>query len=176
VTDALPIERIYDLAKLSEAGDEIQIRASADDLTRLAQWADLLRVERFESRVTLRKISPTRFAYEAVLTADIVQACVVTLEPVRSHIDRSFARELHYTPRRHAEPEMALTLAAGDDEVPEEIASTRYDLAGPLLEEFSLSIDPYPRAPGVAFELPVEQEPKPQSPFAVLKKLKGEGG
>ncbi|HEV2560705.1 MAG TPA: hypothetical protein VGT78_01060 [Rhizomicrobium sp.] len=176
MSDAPPIERIYDLTKLSEAGDEIQIKASGDDLTRLAQWAELLRVERFESSVSLRKISPTRFAYDAVLTADIVQACVVTLEPVRSHIARSFARELHYTPKRHAEPEMVLTLAAGDEDAPDEIASTRYDLAGPLLEEFSLSIDPYPRAPGVAFALPVEEEPKPESPFAVLKRLKGEGG
>ena len=47
-----------------------------------------------------------------------------------------------------------LSPAAGGDDVPEEIDSTRYDLVAPLLEEFSLAIDPYPRAPGVAFDVP----------------------
>lgn len=178
MSDAPPIERIYELGKLSEAGDEVLIKASGDDLTRLAQWADLLGVERFEGAVSLRKISPTRFAYDAVLTVDIVQACVVTLDPVRSHIAHSFARELHYTPplKRHEDIAGELMLAAGDDDVPDEITSTRYDLAGPLLEEFVLAIDPYPRAPGVAFEAPADAVAKPESPFAVLKKLKGEGG
>ena len=121
MTAPLPFERIYDLSRLSEAGDEVLIKPSADDLTRLAQWAEIESVERFEGGVTLRKLSPTRFAYDAVLTADIVQACAVTLEPLRSHIAHSFARELHYTPaiKRHAD--LAPELALGDDEAPDEI-------------------------------------------------------
>jgi hypothetical protein len=38
-----------------------------------------------------------------------------------------------------------------------------------------LAIDPYPRAPGVAFELPETESIKPESPFAVLSRLKREG-
>jgi hypothetical protein len=64
-----------------------------------------------------------------------------------------------------------LTVAPGDDDSPEEIESPRYDLAGPLLEEFVLAIA-YPRAAGVAFEAAVPQTPAPESPFAVLKRLK----
>ena len=45
----------------------------------------------------------------------------------------------------------------------------------PLLEEFVLAIDPYPRAPGVEFAAPVDAEPRPESPFAVLKALKDRG-
>ncbi len=56
--------------------------------------------------------------------------------------------------------------------MPEEIDSTRFDLAAPLLEEFSLAIDPYPRAPGVAFDAPATTEDPPENPFAVLGKLK----
>jgi hypothetical protein len=171
-----PIERIYDLAKLSEAGDEVQIRASADDLTRLAEWAGVDRVECFEGKVSLRKLSPTRFGYEAVLSADVVQSCVVTLEPVKSHIARSFVRVLHYSSGRPMRDEGQLTLAAGEDEAPDEIASTRFDLAEPLLEEFSLAIDPYPRVPGVAFEPPEAAASPAENPFAVLKRLKQEGG
>jgi len=96
---------------------------------------------------------------------------------VTSHISRKFHRELHLIPNVHrfADKGGAVTLDAADDDAPEEIARSRYDLAGPLLEEFVLAIDPYPRAPGVAFEVPAPESDKPESPFAVLKQLKGQG-
>jgi uncharacterized metal-binding protein YceD (DUF177 family) len=172
---APPIERIYDLASLSDAGDEVQIAVAGDDLTRLAQWAGVDRVDRFEGGITLLKLSPTRFAYDAVMSADVVQSCVVTLEPVRTHIAKSFARTLHYSPRAH-EKAGPITLAPGEEEAPEEISSTRFDLAGPLLEEFVLAIEPYPRVPGVAFEPPKAGEAPAENPFAVLKQLKEKGG
>lgn len=172
-----PLQKIYDLADLSEAGDEVTVAAGAGDLARLAEWAGVEAIERFEGIVTLRRLSASRFHYRAVLNADVVQSCVVSLAPVRSHLERRFSRLLYLLPRGHRhEPgeqkSTALTLAAGDDEVPEEIESPRYDLAGPLLEELSLGIDPYPRASGVEFKLPAGGEEDEESPFAVLRRLK----
>jgi uncharacterized metal-binding protein YceD (DUF177 family) len=72
-----------------------------------------------------------------------------------------------------AVPEVeAVAPGAGEDDAPEEITSPNYDLAGPLLEEFSLAIDPYPRAPGAAFESADGEGEQPDNPFAVLKSLK----
>ena len=68
-----------------------------------------------------------------------------------------------------------VVLAPADDEGPEEIDSLHYDLAEPLIEEFLLAIDPYPRAPGVAFTPPEGQRDAAESPFAVLKSLKSPG-
>jgi hypothetical protein len=84
---------------------------------------------------------------------------------------------LHLIPNVHrfADKGGAVTLDAADDDAPEEIERSRYDVAGPLLEEFVLAIDPYPRSPGVAFELPETESIKPESPFAVLSRLKREG-
>jgi len=166
-----PIQKFYNLADLSAAGDEVAIAASGDDLLRLAQWAGVEAVARFEARIALSKLSQTRFSYEAELSADIVQSCVVTLEPVRSHIARSLSRTLHLTTGRAAHREETIVLAPGDDDTPEDIESPRYDLATPLLEELALAIDPYPRAPGVAFEAPAAEPPADESPFAILKKL-----
>ena len=60
-----------------------------------------------------------------------------------------------------------------DEDVPEEIESLHYDLAGPLLEEFVLALDPYPRAPGGGISAPPKAaDDRPESPFAVLKGLK----
>jgi hypothetical protein len=169
-----PIQHLYDLSRMSAAGDEIVVAAKDDELARLAQWAEVAGVTRFEGRISLSKMSQTRFVYEAELEADIEQSCVVTLEPVRSHIARSFSRTLHLTGIRAAARDLTVTVSPGDDDSPEEIESPRYDLAGPLLEEFVLAIDPYPRAAGVAFEAPAP-EAAPESPFAVLKGLKPGG-
>ena len=169
-----PIERLYDLNRLSEAGYETTIALGPEERDRIAAWADVISVNKFEGRVFLRRMSATRFAYTAQLGVDLVQACTVTLEPVSSSISMEFTRALHLVPhvKKMVDFSGELSPAAGDDDVPEEIDSPRYDLAAPLLEEFSLAIDPYPRAPGVAFDAPEEAEEEPESPFAVLGKLK----
>ena len=167
-----PFSSIYDLSNLSDAGAEIAIQPSPEQRSRIAEWAGLDGVESFAAAVTLRRSSANRFAYEAELNADIVQTCVVTLEPVRSHMALNISRALHLTKflvrAKFAEHE----LAPATDEAPEEIQDSHYDLAGPLLEEFTLAIDPYPRCPGVAFEVPDDEDGR-ESPFAVLKTLKG---
>lgn len=182
-----PFEHFYDLHDLTEAGSDVRIAATAEQRAALAAWVEVDAVESFEAIVTLVKRSPTRFSYDAKLTADVVQACVVTLEPVHSHIETTVTRALHLNVvrrgGRHERSDSdylppALTAKPDGDDLPEEITNPHYDLAAPLLEEFSLSIDPYPRAPGVEFRSAPESGPesgKPESPFAVLGKLKIKG-
>ena len=175
MSEETPFEVDYDLGDLGRAGADLRVEADGEDRARIAQWADVRAVESFAATVRLRKHSANRFALDADLEADIVQNCVVTLEPVKSHISRAVHRELHLADRIRLKPNETIPLGAGagDDEVPEEIESLTYDLAGPLLEEFSLAIDPYPRAPGVEFAAPPETpEPPKENPFAVLKALK----
>ena len=169
--DSSPLHHRYDLGDLSQAGSVVTVRAGGDELARLAKWASVDAVRAFEGTVGLRRISRTHFEFEADLAADIVQTCVITLEPVETHIERHITRELLFAPRAQPE-EGELTLAAGDDDVPETIMSLDYDLAAPLLEEFALAIDPYPRKAGAAFAVPAEPDDAPESPFAVLKTLK----
>ncbi len=171
---AAPLRHIFDLGDLSLSGSRVEVSADRDELTRLARWSGVEAVSAFGAQVELRRLAPARFAFDAELEADVVQKCVVTLEPVAAHIAKHVSRELHFSP--HPRPQGGeLTLAAGDQDVPEEIASLDYDLAAPLLEEFVLSIDPYPRKQGATFEPPAREAALPESPFAVLKKL-GEQG
>jgi hypothetical protein len=172
--DHSPVERIYDLDRLSEAGYETEIVLNDVQRRELAGWVDVVGVNKFEGRVSLRRLSASRFAYTAHLDADIVQSCTVTLDPVYASISIDFTRSLLLVRQVKKVLDFSgeLSAAAGEDDVPEEIDSTRYDLAAPLLEEFSLAIDPYPRAPGVAFEAGEKVADAPESPFAVLKALK----
>ena len=171
--DLPPFQRMYNLASLGRAGDEVTVAARGDELGRIADWAEVRSVESFAATIALQKLSPARFRYNAQLRAEITQDCVVTLEPVRSRLERTIHRELHLSENNlSVGTDVVVDPNSGDDDVREEISSAHYDLATPLLEELVLAIDPYPRAPGVSFEAPTEREPQPESPFAVLRKLK----
>ena len=166
----LPFSHLYNLNRLGQAGDEVQFAASDAERQALARFAGVVRVDAFAAKVALKKLSPNRFRVGFGLQADIVQACVVTLADVPAHIELSFDRELHFSPasRRAADGTVEVPL---EDDLPEEIDNLHYDLAAPLIEEFILALDPYPRAPGVEFE-PPKGEGAAESPFAVLKGLK----
>src|SRR5271155_2550871 len=137
-----PVERFYDLNRLSEAGHDTTITLGPAELQKLAERADVIGVNRFEGRISLRRTASARFSYAAHLEAELVQACAVPVEPVSSSISIDFTRALHLVPQvkkivdLSAEP----SPASGDDAVPEEIESSRFDLAAPLLEEFLLAI------------------------------------
>jgi hypothetical protein len=176
MTEGLPLSHSYNLARLGNAGDTVQFAADDAQRAAIAKWSGILSVDRLEVRVEIRKISSSRFALTFDLVADVVQACVVSLDPVKSHLERNFARELdfvgaiHHRTAESAETELVLDTEA--EEGPEEIHSLHYDLAIPVLEEYVLSLEPYPRRPGVEFALPSDPEDRPESPFAVLKTLK----
>ncbi|HEY8253754.1 MAG TPA: hypothetical protein VIG39_03880 [Rhizomicrobium sp.] len=173
MTEGLPLSHSYNLARLGNAGDQVHFAADADSRAAIARWSGVVSVEKLEARVEIRKISSTRFGLTFHFLADVTQACVVSLEPVASHMERNFERELHFSgPVRHKAPESEVVLDADPEEGPEEITSLHYDLAVPVLEEYALSLEPYPRRPGVEFASKNDPEVPPESPFAVLKGLK----
>jgi hypothetical protein len=166
-----PLSRIYNLGRLGHTGDQVVLDADEAERAALAKAVAVLEVPKFSARIVLKKLSPTRFSLHYDLAAEILQACVVTLEPLAARITKDFVRELHHTPSLNRVTKEVI-VTPGDDELPDEIESLHYDLADPLLEEFLLAIDPYPRAPGVEFAPPEGMGDKPESPFAVLKALK----
>ena len=169
----LPFSHLYNLNRLGQAGDTVHLAVSDADKAALAAFAGVLRIDGFSGEIDIKKLSPNRFQLDFTLAADICQACVVTLVEVPVHIERRFSRELHFNPalRRPVAEAQTTDIPLGDD-LPEEIDSLHYDLAAPLIEEFVLALDPYPRAPGVEFKPPKDAEEAPESPFAVLKGLK----
>jgi hypothetical protein len=175
MTEGLPLSHSYNLARLGNAGDEVHFAADSEQRSAIARWSGVVSVEKLEARVQISKISPTRFGLTFHLAADVTQSCVVTLEPVADHMERCFERELHFAGTvRHKDPESqgVLVLDSDPEEGPEDIQSLHYDLAVPVLEEYALSLEPYPRRPGVEFTPQTDAEAPPESPFAVLKGLK----
>lgn len=172
MSEGLPFSHLYNLNRLGQSGDQISFSVTEEDRAALAKFADISRVDQFAAHIVLRKPAANSFHLDFTLDADIVQACVVSLADVPSHIERRFTRALHFDPALKRAKNQPVEDLLQEDDKPEEIDSLHYDLAAPLIEEFVLAIDPYPRAAGVAFEAPQEAQDTPESPFAVLKGLK----
>jgi hypothetical protein len=166
----------FELTGVSDRGAEVHVQPDAAERGRVAAWLGVPEVPRLEATIRLERLSDGLYGYEAAYTAEVVQACVVTLEPVHSVHSETVSRRYRVAPRtsgRRASREPDVEVAAeGDDETPEVLSGTLIDLAAPLLEELSLGLDPYPRAPGVTFDPPKDEPDPKETPFAVLAKLK----
>ena len=171
---ASPYTVPFELAGLSDRGAELSLSPDATERARIATWLGALDVPRLDAAVRLSYEGDDIYRYEADFTAEVVQSCVVTLEPVPSrHAGRAERRYrvLAKRSRRSSEDDAAVDVSE-DEDAPEVVSSTLIDIAAPILEEVSLSLDPYPRAPGVAFEPPGDKDKGGDNPFAVLAKLK----
>ena len=181
MTDALPLSHFYNLARLGHAGDTVNLAADPDQRAAIAVWLGVLSLEKLEANVVIAKLSATRYELDFIVLADVTQACVVTLEPVPAHLARRFTRELNFVGHQRRKPAgdragsesgPDLVLNPDEEDAPEDIESLHYDLGAPVLEDFVLGLEPYPRCPGVAFTPPADAQERPESPFAVLKGLK----
>jgi hypothetical protein len=94
----------------------------------------------------------------------------VTLEP----FDASLEEEVDVDFAEAGREPVAAAHEDRDHEPPDEITGGRIDLGALTAEFLALGLDPYPRKPGAAFAFE-GQDAKPDSPFAALKGLKGEG-
>jgi uncharacterized metal-binding protein YceD (DUF177 family) len=182
MTDRPPYMMLFDLGNLPEKGAELVLKPGLAELAQIAAWLEIESLERLEASVKLSRGSSGRYFFRAHFDADVVQACVVTLEPVHSHISEDFDRSFmlaaplakHRRRSGKAGASEVVSLPDVEDDTPDTLDSPVLDLAAPLLEELSLSLDPYPRKPGVSFAPPEDTADKVAgNPFSVLHKLKG---
>jgi uncharacterized metal-binding protein YceD (DUF177 family) len=107
------------------------------------------------------------------LRAVVIQTCGVSLEPFEQPIEAEF--EVRVLPAgsanlpQEASGELTLDLDAPDP--PDELEGDAIDVGGYVVEHLALSLDPFPRKPGVEFGY-VDEKADQASPFAVLKGLK----
>ena len=122
------------------------------------------------------------FLFRGRLTADVVQTCVVTLDPVENKVDEEIL--LRFVPAdRFDEQVLEEAIDVEEEEDTEPYTDDVIDLGPAVAEYFGISLDPYPRKPdAVAPETPAarvvpEEDFKPQreNPFKVLKNLGGGG-
>jgi uncharacterized metal-binding protein YceD (DUF177 family) len=165
--------------RISEIENNAERTASVSEAERaaIAELLDLVSLDHLGFSYRLRQGSGGKVYLTGRLTADAMQTCVVTLEPVPATIDVPL--EMEFWPNALVEE---LEKKAEDDpshagliEWPEAITNDTIDLGPVIYETLATSLDPYPKKEGASFEWSQgssDQEARESSPFAALKQLK----
>lgn len=171
-TTAPEFSRPIDVARIGSGATVHDISANPGERAALAKRFGLLDLGRLDAHVTLRRTHGGMLRLNAHLSADVTQACVVTLAPVPGRIEEDFA--IVYSAAAGA---AEVAIDAEEDSVREPWPEGPLDIGEAVAQELALALDPYPHAPGAALASPVTTE-APESdtvnPFAVLAKLKNE--
>ena len=145
------LSRPVALERLGAAPYETRLVASEAERAALARRFGLLDLARLEARLSLRRTGPTgpgaRLRLSGRLEAEVVQACVVSLEPVASTLAEDFEQVYRLDAPAGAGAEV--TVGPGpEDEDPEPLGAGGLDLGEAVAQQLGLALDPYPRAPG----------------------------
>lgn len=158
------------LARIPPDGRQENLRAAPAECAALARRFGIPAVNRFEAALRLLPEPGGGVAIEGRLAAEVVQECVVTLEPVVQQVEEA----VHLRILGPGEG------ASDDPEAPDDVDAPGgvADLGEALAEQLALALDPYPRAPGATLpDAASDDAPAPPEasvrPFAGLAALRG---
>jgi hypothetical protein len=172
-----PWRVLVTVAHIRETGLHRDIEADQAAREAMAQAAGLREISVAHASFDLAPKSGGQVHVTGRVQARIGQTCVVTLEPIESAIDEPV--DLVFAPAEQIPSLVHLTDDVPDGEAesdpPEPIENGTIDLGRLATDVLYLAIDPYPRKPDAAFELPLVAAADPEDhPFAVLRALRGE--
>jgi uncharacterized metal-binding protein YceD (DUF177 family) len=160
---------------LGEGPRTLEIEADEAERAALARRFGLIAIDRLAAKVSLTRAGD-EVALQGSLQAEVVQACVATAEPVPSEIEAPF--EIIFRPQPDpAAPDAEVELSGSELDVVF-YEGGAVDVGEAVAETLSLSLDPYPRAPGAEATLKAagvigEEEAGPFGALAALRdKLK----
>ncbi|WP_304164610.1 DUF177 domain-containing protein [Phenylobacterium aquaticum] len=165
--------RLADLAR-----GPISLKLDADEPTRLAlaKSLDLVSLPAFSCDITIKPWLDGA-EIDGRLHAVVEQICGVTLDQFEQPLETRFELRVvpagsPHTPSESEGGEIELDPEAPDP--PDVLEGDIIDIAAYAQEQLALSVDPFPRKPGVTFDYTPETQE--ESPFAALLKLKGSEG
>jgi uncharacterized metal-binding protein YceD (DUF177 family) len=172
---------VVEVDRIGPQGLHLQLEADQAACAALARRMRILGVQSLKADLRLipDPVAAGHFQLTGRLEAEVEQACVVSLEPVRQSVREEFLRR--FEPESGVAPKVEL----GEDEAEwldpdaedpaDPIIGGRIDVGAVVAEELALGLDPYPRKAEAG--LPEGYRPDADdgakiSPFAALVKLK----
>jgi hypothetical protein len=168
-----------------------KIEASEEARQAVSRRVDVIAISRLEAVFDILPTQGNVFHVIGRFQAEIEQACVVTTEPILTHIEENLeawfvdesAGVMHFAKKRkehetqktkgHVEVEMV-----DESQDPDQVQNGEIDLGELVVQHLSLAIDPYPHKEGVHYEYTDEgqktSEPAQsrRNPFEALKDWK----
>jgi uncharacterized metal-binding protein YceD (DUF177 family) len=157
------LSRIVRLDRVPSRGLDIDVQANDAERAALAKRFELLELPSLKAEVNVQPGLGGAWAVSGRLRAEVVQACIVTLDPVPQSIDETF--DLRFAAGAKA--------SADDPDAPEPLEGDTIDIGAIVADHLSLALDPFPRAPGATYEPAPEPADAKPNPFAALEQLKG---
>lgn len=158
------LSRVVRLDRVPSRGMDIDVQASEAERAALARRFELLELPALQADVRVQPGLGGVWTVSGRLRAEVVQACVVSLEPVAQSIDEAF--EVRFAAGARAE-------AGADPDAPEPLEGDIIDVGAVVADHLSLALDPFPRAAGVEYQPEAEPVEVKPNPFAALEQLKG---
>ncbi|MBU6235046.1 MAG: DUF177 domain-containing protein [Alphaproteobacteria bacterium] len=180
-------------AKIGREASKTRFEADARQCALLAKRYGILSVDSLTGEAELvRESDGMTIAVKGHFAAEVTQACVTTLEPVKDSIEEDFegwfldesqaksfkkARKMK-TDSDSDEPfggdEDEETMMPAEMEDPEPVINGMVDVGELVAQYLSLALDPYPKSEKALAEGPIGDDSPPEktSPFDVLKQLK----
>src|SRR5215470_12809950 len=153
------IERIVDLDRMGAGGTALDIVASDSERAALAKRFGFLGLPALSARVTVDRRPGDRVVVEGRLRGRLVQACVLTLDPVGQDLDDTFRIVFKRDLADERDLESGETVLSAQADAPEPLSGNLLDVGEIVAEQLSLAADPYPRRPGAKLE---DVLPKPR--------------
>ena len=175
------IERLIDLDKLGPNGVALEITTSENERAALAKRFGFMGLPAFSARITVDRKPGGQVVVEGRLKGRIVQACILSLDPVTQELDDAFRLVFAENVTEDLDPESGEAVLNANGDAPEPLTGNMLGVGEIAAEQLSLTADPYPRRPGIKLEdvLPKTKggarraAPEPRRhPFAGLAALK----
>jgi len=172
------IERIVDVDRLAPTGAAMEISPSDGERAALAKRFGFLGLPSFSARVSVDRRPGGQVVVEGRLRGKIVQACILSLDPVTQELDEAFRIVFKQGLAEERDPESGEALVSAQVDAPEPLPGNLLDVGEIVAEQLSLAANPYPRRHGVRLE---DVLPKPRKegrkelrrhPFAGLAALR----
>ena len=154
------LERIVDLDRLAHGGTALEIAASEGERAALAKRFGFLGLPAFSARVTVDRRAGSQVVVEGRMRGKIVQACILSLDPVTQELDETFRIVFKRDLTDERDPESGEAVLSAQADAPEPLQGNSLDVGEIVAEQLSLAADPYPRRPGVTLE---DVLPKPST-------------
>lgn len=159
------------LRDIGEHGIRGEHHASASERAELARVLDIVSCDALVIRYEIHPVSAGMYRLNGEISGEVVQSCVITLEPLKGKLDEAINVELRPAHLMPEAPEGEQEILQAADIEP--IKDDSIDLGLLVLEHISTGLDPYPRKDGAALDAAeAGADETVGKPFAALAKLK----
>ncbi len=174
------IERLIDLDKLGPNGAALEITTSENERAALAKRFGFMGLPAFSARITVDRKPGGQVVVEGRLKGRIVQACILSLDPVTQELDDAFRLVFAENVTEDLDPESGEAVLNANGDAPEPLTGNMLDVGEIAAEQLSLTAIRIPAAGHQARGCAAEDQgrcpaggPEPRRhPFAGLAALK----